>query len=111
MRRSSIVGWGALLWMGLAQATPAASREDAPENGAHDLTADRFYNRAGATRSQYDMDWEECRLIARGAPPPSKSFSTNLGVAEQPLGILPAVLNETIERRFSRNTCLLTRGW
>jgi hypothetical protein len=111
MRKSSIVGWGALLSIALMQPVSAASGGDVPEDAAHDLAADKFYNRPGATRAQYIADWEACRLIARGAQPPSKNFPKNLGTADNSLGILPAVLNETIERRFSRNTCLLTRGW
>jgi len=30
-----------------------------------------MYNKPGATRAQYDSDWQECRLIARGSIMPA----------------------------------------
>nr|WP_299852541.1 hypothetical protein [Sphingomonas bacterium] len=100
----------ALISMGLVQSLPAATTEDAAKDAVQDLTADKFYNRPGATRAEYEADWAACRLIARGTPPPSKNFP-NVGEATVFLGILPAILTESIERRYSRNTCLLVRGW
>lgn len=55
--------------------TPPADPEDTPEeiakDAARDLKDSRFYNKPGATRAQYDADWQTCRLIARGSRTPS----------------------------------------
>ena len=52
-----------------ANAQPAPTSDDTPEeiakDAARDLKDNRFYNKPGATRAQYDADWQECRLIAR----------------------------------------------
>ena len=54
-----------------AQAQPAPIGKESPEeiakDAARDMKDSRFYNRPGATRAQYDADWQECRLIARGS--------------------------------------------
>ena len=52
-----------------------ADKDDTPEeiaqDAARDLKDSRFYNKPGATRAQYDADWQECRLIARGSRTPT----------------------------------------
>ena len=54
-----------------AAAQPKIENGDTPEeiakDAARDLKDNRFYNKPGATRAQYDSDWQECRLIARGS--------------------------------------------
>ena len=54
-----------------ALAQPKPENKDTPEeiakDAARDLKDNRFYNKPGATRAQYDADWQECRLIARGS--------------------------------------------
>lgn len=118
MRKSSIMGLGALLAAMSVQVASAATPEDDAEDAAHDLSADKFYNRPGATRAEYEADWAACRLIARGVAPPSKSYP-RAGAGDLPAGPLSGVLPEvigmtirtTVERRFSRNSCLLVRGW
>lgn len=117
MHRSWIPGFSALIAIASVQPAAAAKAENVAEGAADDLNADKFYNRPGATRSEYEADWEACRMIARGALPPSKNFPS-IGAANQSSGIsgiLPAVISMTvemtIERRSSRHVCLLTRGW
>jgi hypothetical protein len=46
------------------------SAEDIAKDAARDLKDSRFYNKPGATRAQYDADWQRCRLIARGSRTP-----------------------------------------
>ena len=57
----------------------AGPNEDSPEeiakDSARDLKDSRFYNKPGATRAQYDADWQECRLIARGSKTPRTRMS------------------------------------
>jgi len=110
MRRSSIVGLSALVSISLAQSAAAVRTEEAAKDASQDLTAERFYNRPGATGAEYEADWEACRLIARGIASPSKNFPI-VGEVQSPVSVLGAVIDETIERRYSRNTCLLVRGW
>ena len=54
-----------------ANAQPAPDSTDSPEeiakDAARDLKDNRFYNKPGATRAEYDAQWQECRLIARGS--------------------------------------------
>ena len=45
----------------------AIEAKEINEDSARDLKDSRFYNRPGATRADYDADWQECRLIARGS--------------------------------------------
>lgn len=105
------------MWVALAQGAPAATDEDSAQDSAKDLTADKFYNRPGATRAEYEADWAACRLIARGTAPPSKNYPM-VGEASSPSvvsGVLPELIGMTVamsvNRRFSRNSCLLVRGW
>jgi hypothetical protein len=81
VKRASIVGI-AVTSLVLAQAAPAQpkvqnsdSAEEIAKDAARDLKDNRFYNKPGATRAQYDADWQECRLIARGSQLPRGSSS------------------------------------
>ncbi|WP_235512513.1 hypothetical protein [Sphingomonas sp. Leaf17] len=105
--------------------TPPADANDTPEeiakDSARDLKGRRFYNRPGATRAQYDADWQACRLIARGSRTPSGSipFFYNpavmspvaAGIGGGLGGLLADVIAEGKQRRINRQTCLLIRGW
>ena len=53
---------------------PGDSPEEIAKDAARDLKDSRFYNKPGATRAQYDADWQQCRLIARGSRTPSGSI-------------------------------------
>ncbi len=111
-----------------AAAQPAPVNNDSPEEIAKDAQRDlkdsRFYNRPGATRAQYDADWQECRLIARG----SKIINGNMAMYNPALynpsisplaagiggGIgaaIGAAIAEGIQRRANRKQCLMIRGW
>jgi hypothetical protein len=108
----------------VAQA-PKADPDDTPEEIAKDAERDlkdsRFYNRPGATRAQYDADWQICRLIARGSRTPSGSipYSYNpavispvaAGVGGALGGLLAGAIAEGSQRRANRRTCLLIKGW
>ena len=99
--------------------------DDTPESiareAAGDLKDGYFYNRPGATRAQYDADWQECRLIARGSRTPSGTipYSYNpavisplaAGVGGALGGLIAGALAEGQQRRANRRACLLIRGW
>jgi hypothetical protein len=116
MRKAVFVKLSALLSMTLGQAALAQTAQENARDAAEDLTPQRFYSRPDATRDQYEADWAACRLIARGAPPPSKNFPKNPGGGASVVGgmlgaALANVITETTERRLSRSNCMLTRGW
>ena len=95
--------------------------EDIAKDAARDLKDSRYYNKAGATRAQFNADWQECRLIARGTRTPAGSYTYVYNPAfVSPLaagiggGIGAAIGQAIIEgqlRRANRRTCLLIRGW
>jgi hypothetical protein len=117
----------------LVMATPASSQpkpenNDSPEeiakDAARDLKDNRFYNKPGATRAQYDADWQECRLIARGSrlPAGSSSFYNpalyNPSISPLAAGIgggiggaIAAAIAEGVQRRENRKRCLMIKGW
>jgi hypothetical protein len=109
-------------------AQPKPENKDTPEeiakDAARDLKDNRFYNKAGATRAQYDADWQECRLIARGSKiidggtsyynpalynpsisPLAAGIGGGLGAA------IGAAIAEGIQRRENRKHCLMMKGW
>jgi hypothetical protein len=104
---------------------PPAPSDDTPEeiarDAARDLRDSRFYNRPGATRAQYDADWQECRLIARGSRTPSGNVPVYYNPAViSPLaagvggalgGLIAGAIAEGQQRRANRRNCLLIRGW
>lgn len=105
--------------------SPPPDASDSPEeiarDAARDLRDSRFYNRPGATRAQYDSDWQECRLIARGSRTPSGSVPyyydptviSPLGAAIGAGigGAIASAIAEGQQRRANRRNCLLIRGW
>lgn len=102
-------------------AVPVDTPEEIAKDAARDLKDSRFYNRPGATRAQYDADWQDCRMIARGSRTPSGAVPTyyNTGVAS-PLaagvggaigGAIGAAIVEGQMRRANRRACLMIRGW
>ncbi len=111
---------------GSAQNVPQV--EDTPEEIAKDASRDlkdnRFYNKPGATRAEYDKDWQECRLIARGSQTPSgtysyynpamynSSISPMAGAIGGGIGAaIGAAIIEGQQRRANRRSCLMIRGW
>ena len=111
-----------------AQAQPAPIGKESPEeiakDAARDMKDSRFYNRPGATRAQYDADWQECRLIARGSKiingndaiynaamynpsisPLAAGIGGGIGAA------IGAAIAEGIQRRENRKQCLMIKGW
>lgn len=100
------------------------SPEEIAKDASRDLKDNRFYNKPGATRAQYDADWQECRLIARGSKLPSGSVSTfdpagyyasisPVGAAAGGLigGLIAGAIAEGEQRRANRKQCLLIKGW
>ena len=111
-----------------ALAQPVQETDDTPEeiaqDAARDLKDSRFYNKPGATRAEYDADWQECRLIARGSYTPGGNatvYNPSLyNPAISPLagavgsgigGLIGAAIVEGQQRRANRRSCLMIRGW
>lgn len=118
---------------GLAAATagraqPAPENKDSPEeiakDAARDLKDNRFYNKPGATRAQYDADWQNCRLIARGSMlanggttyynpalynPSISPLAAGIGGGIG--GAIAAAIAEGAQRRENRKRCLMIKGW
>jgi hypothetical protein len=111
-----------------AAAQPKVQNNDSPEeiakDAARDLKDNRFYNKPGATRAQYDADWQECRLIARGSQLPRGSSTYynpalyNPSISPLAAGVggglgaaIAAAIAEGAARRENRKRCLLIRGW
>lgn len=100
---------------------PRDTPEDIAKDSARDLADDHFYNKPGATRAQFDADWQQCRLIARGSQTPAGTVSTvynpavisplAAGVAGGLGGAIGAAIAEGQQRRANRRNCLLIRGW
>jgi hypothetical protein len=78
--------------------------DSAADDADRDLKSGSFYNRPGATRAEYNAEWQTCRLIARGG-----------ATASAGSGILESVLENAIEegraRRANRRQCLMLKGW
>ena len=106
----------------LRQAGGAASvaTDDPPERvrqrAMADLSDERFFNRPGATRLQYESEWEQCRLIARNLA------AQRPGMVAMPAavhgGLVGALVGAGIDaiadgdwRRGLRRECLIARGW
>ena len=121
------IGLGVSL-AGAAQAQPAPTSDDTPEeiakDAARDLKDNRFYNKPGATRAQYDADWQECRLIARGSRIINGNMTYynpalyNPSISPLAAGVgggigaaIGAAIAEGIQRRENRKRCLMFKGW
>jgi hypothetical protein len=97
------------------------SPEEIAKDSARDLKDSRFYNKPGATRAQYDADWQTCRLIARGSRTPrgTATYVYNPAVvspiaASVGAGLGAIIAQAIIEgqiRRANRRSCLLIKGW
>ena len=100
---------------------PKESPEEMAKDAARDLRDNRFYNKPGATRAQYDADWQRCRLIARGSQTPAGTVPMYYNPAYvSPLaagigagigGAIAAAIQEGQQRRDNRRNCLLIGGW
>ena len=100
---------------------PKDSPEEIAKDAQRDLKDNRFYNKPGATRAQYDADWQECRLIARGSRTPAGTVPLYYnpavtspiaaGVGGAIGGLLASMIAEDEQRRANRRACLLIRGW
>lgn len=103
---------------------PPADPRDTPEeiakDAARDLKDGSFYNRPGATRADYDADWQTCRLIARGSRTPGGmiTYVSPAGMSPLASGIgggigagIAAVIAEGQLRRTNRRACLMYKGW
>ncbi len=100
---------------------PKDSPEEIAKDAARDLKDTRFYNRPGATRADYDREWQTCRLIARGSRTPSGTIPYYYNPAViSPMaaaaggmigGMIGAAIAEGQQRRANRRACLLVRGW
>lgn len=105
--------------------TPVPASADSPEeiakDSARDLKDSRYYHKPGATRADYDKDWQECRLIARGSRTPGGSpvvvynpaiISPAAAAAGGLLGgLIAGAIADGETRRANRRSCLMYRGW
>ena len=105
--------------------TPVPASADSPEeiakDSARDLKDSRYYNKPGATRADYDKDWQECRLIARGSRTPGGSpvvvynpaiISPAAAAAGGLIGgLIAGAIADGETRRANRRSCLMYRGW
>lgn len=105
--------------------TPVPASADSPEeiakDSARDLKDSRYYNKPGATRADYDRDWQECRLIARGSRTPGGSpvvvynpaiISPAAAAAGGLIGgLIAGAIADGETRRANRRSCLMYRGW
>ncbi len=105
--------------------TPVPASADSPEeiakDSARDLKDSRYYNKPGASRADYDKDWQECRLIARGSRTPGGSpvvvynsaiISPAAAAAGGLLGgLIAGAIADGETRRANRRSCLMYRGW
>jgi hypothetical protein len=97
------------------------SPEDIADDSARDLKDNRYYNKPGATRADYDKDWQECRLIARGSMSPTGNYVVvyNPAIISPAAaagggiigGLIASAIIEGQTRRANRRACLLYRGW
>jgi len=100
---------------------PDDTPEEIAKDSARDLKDSRFYNKPGATRAQYDADWQRCRLIARGSRTPAGTVPmfynpaymspVAAGVAGGLGGLIAGAIAEGQQRRENRRSCLLINGW
>lgn len=94
------------------------SEDQVRRMAATDRDDSRYFNRAGATRDQYDFEWRQCRQIARrlassrsnGAWMQSGFIHAGV-VGGLLIGGLDAGFSERRARRDIRRHCLLARGW
>jgi hypothetical protein len=104
-----------------AASEPKDSPDEIAKDSARDLKDNRFYNRPGATRADYDSAWQACRLIARGSRTPSGGYTyvynpayvspIAAGVGAGIGGAIAQAIIEGQQRRANRKSCLLIRGW
>ena len=104
--------------------TDADMAQEIAEDAARDLKDSRFYNKPGASRAEYNADWQSCRLIARGSQTPAGSVPIydpamyNPAISPLAAGIgsgigaaIGAAIVEGQMRRANRKNCLLIKGW
>ena len=99
----------------------ADTPEEIAKDSARDLKDSRYYNKPGASRADYDKDWQECRLIARGSRTPGGSpvvvynpaiISPAAAAAGGLLGgLIAGAIADGETRRANRRSCLMYRGW
>jgi hypothetical protein len=104
--------------------TDVEAAQEIAEDAARDLKDSRFYNKPGASRADYEADWQSCRLIARGSQTPAGSVPVynpamyNPAISPLAAGIgggigaaIGAAIVEGQMRRANRKNCLLIKGW
>lgn len=104
--------------------TDLETAQEIAEDAARDLKDSRFYNKPGASRAEYEADWQSCRLIARGSQTPAGSVPVynpamyNPAISPLAAGIgggigaaIGAAIVEGQMRRANRRNCLLIKGW
>lgn len=106
----------------LAAEVPLPSQQDIARDSAKDLQPGQYYNKPGATRVDYDRDWNACRMIARGSDSPAGDQSALIAQQAAMYGVaggiggaigsaIGSAIAEAAQRRVNRRTCLLINGW
>lgn len=114
-----MLGFVALM---LAAEAPGLSPQDIARESAKDLQPGQYYNKPGASRTDYDRDWNACRIVARGTDLPNDSQAALVGQQAAMYGLaggiggaIGAVIGnavaEAAQRRVNRRTCLMINGW
>lgn len=98
------------------------SPQDIAKDSAADLQPGQYYNKPGATRADYDRDWNACRIVARGTDIPNDAQAGLIGSQVAMYGLAGGIggaigaaignaMAEAAQRRVNRRTCLLINGW
>lgn len=115
------VGGGATAPVSQNPVDPNESPEEMAKDAARDLTYTGYYNKPGATRAQFNADWQRCRLIARGSRTPAGTVTMvynpaivspiAAGIGGGIGGAIGAAIVEGQQRRANRRSCLFISGW
>lgn len=97
------------------QAKKGPSLEEIAREAALDNQDHHYYNKPGATISDYNNDWKICKMIADGAINPSDYSNSSAysysGIVGGIMGGFVTSLGHQKQRRDNRRVCLLTKGW
>ena len=119
-----------MVFAAAAQARRRPPRDDSPDQirrmAASDQNHERYFKRPGATRPDYDLEWQQCRQIARRLAASSVdgtiggTFTNSYYQNVSPIGAamggmigsaFAAAMAERRARRDLRRHCLVARGW
>lgn len=122
--------WRWSIWaipLGLVAMSGAIAQGAAPDDeavaraAAKDLRPKHYYNRPGATRAQYNADWQMCGLVAAGyilpdgKPDPSNDKARSGVQLAGNYGLLPSMVVGALVEGYSHSVvlhaCMALKGW